>query len=269
MQPLQIALVLLSCFFTAELTAAMYSHSLSLMADAGHVFSDIAALGLTLLATWHAQHSRNKTVDQETTVSLSLSEILAAFVNGISLLGVALWIAMEAVGRMQSSQAEILGFPMLFAAMVGLGINGINALFLHSCSHHNLNLKSAFLHVLADIISSLGVMVAAVAVVWLHWTWADGLISLLVASLMMVFALPLLLQSLQLLWQNLRSQKVILEGLPLEKQNCFSLISLKGCEFKLPTFQDPCRCGTQHEPDEQRKQGEILLFPSLEQRIKS
>lgn len=248
-RPLQIALVLLSCFFMAELIAAVRSHSLSLLADAGHVLSDVAALSITGLATWWS--SRERRVSSETgdrpqpstdcldrclpasssdRQSLSRSELLAAFLNAISLVAIALWIAYQAIARFQSSTPEIDSLPMLLTSLVGFSVNCVNACFLHTCCHHNLNLKSAFLHVLADLCSSVGVLVAAIAVAWLHWNWVDGFISLLVSGVIILFALPLLLQSLRLL----QTQASLLPA-------------------------SPCNCT--------QKTGEQLLFPSLTEAI--
>ncbi|MEG4918729.1 MULTISPECIES: cation diffusion facilitator family transporter [unclassified Microcoleus] len=290
---LQTALVLLSSFFVAELIAALNSHSLSLLADAGHVFSDVAALAITLTATWYSSLKRkSKSVDCAIELSSGTilknrqdacstnsefdcgvgilparkklvlrsgsilknrqdacstnsefdcgvgilparGEIIAALINSISLVAIALWIAAESIGRLQSPTPEVEGLPMLITAIVGLSINSINACCLHSCCHGDLNLKSAFLHAVADIFSSVGVILAAIAVAWLHWNWADGLISLLVSASIILLTLPLLIESLQLL---------------LGKVSAIS------------ATQPPCDC--------EKLSAEKLLFPSLEELIK-
>jgi cobalt-zinc-cadmium efflux system protein len=122
---------------------------------------------------------------------------------------------------------------MLITAIVGLSINSINACCLHSCCHGDLNLKSAFLHAIADIFSSVGVILAAIAVAWLHWNWADGLISLLVSASIILLTLPLLIESIQM---------------------------LRGKVSAISATQQPCDC--------QKISAEKLLFPSLEQLIK-
>ncbi|MEG3835080.1 cation diffusion facilitator family transporter [Microcoleus sp. Z1_C3] len=256
---LQTALVLLSSFFVAELIAALNSHSLSLLADAGHVFSDVAALAITLTATWYSSlKNRSKSVDCAIELSSGTilknrqdacstnsefdcgvgilparGEIIAALINSISLVAIALWIAAESIGRLQSPTPEVEGLPMLITAIVGLSINSINACCLHSCCHGDLNLKSAFLHAVADIFSSVGVIIAAIAVAWLHWNWADGLISLLVSASIILLTLPLLIESIQLL---------------LGKVSAIS------------ANQQPCDC--------EKVSAEKLLFPSLEELIK-
>ncbi|MEA5468105.1 cation diffusion facilitator family transporter [Spirulina sp. 06S082] len=197
---LQFALLLLSCFFVAELLAATLSHSLSLVADAGHVFSDIAALGVTLTATWLTSRFEEKGVRSPTNCTPSKIEAIAALVNGLSLLGVAIWVGWEAILRLNSPHPEVQGLPMLLLAILGLIVNSINAMGLYRCSCGDLNLKSAFFHVIADVVSSFGVILAAIAVIWLHWFWADGVVSLLVCGAIALLALPLLVQSLQRLF---------------------------------------------------------------------
>lgn len=232
---LQTALILLSSFFVAELIAATNSHSLSLLADAGHVLSDVAALAITLTATWYSSLKRSKSVDCAIGRSgiPARPEIIAALVNSISLVAIALWIAAESIARLQSPTPEVEGLPMLITAIVGLSVNSINACCLHSCCHGDLNLKSAFLHAIADIFSSVGVILAAIAVAWLHWNWADGLISLLVSVSIILLTLPLLIESIQLLLGNVSA---------------------------ISPIQQPCDC--------EKVSAEKLLFPSLEELIK-
>lgn len=194
-QLLRIAMALLSSFFIIELGVGLWIHSLSLVADAGHLLSDIAALGLTLLASWIAQRARRSQLKWGN----YRVEFLAALINSLSLIILAIWVACEAILRLQSPTTEILSLPMLVTAVVGLGINGFNAFWLHECSHHDLNFKAAFLHVLSDLVSSVGVILASAAIFWLGWMWADGAISLLVSGLIIVSALPLVVQSMRML----------------------------------------------------------------------
>jgi cobalt-zinc-cadmium efflux system protein len=119
---------------------------------------------------------------------------------GWGLVAIAFWIGWEAIVRLQSPPVEILSLPMLATASVGLGVNTINIVLLHKDSHHDLNLRGAFLHVLADAASSVGVILAAIAVWTLHWLWADGVISLLVSGLIIISATSLIVQSLKMLF---------------------------------------------------------------------
>ncbi len=192
---LVIALVLICCFSLAELAVGLFSHSLALLADSGHMASDCFALILALLATWMAQR-RNSC---DTAPGNHWLEVLAALVNGVGLVVIALWVGWEAIERLQSPPVEILSLPMLATASIGFGVNSINIFLLHKDSHHDLNLRGAFLHVLADAASSVGVILAAIAVWALNWLWADGVISLLVSGLIIISAMPLIIQSLNAL----------------------------------------------------------------------
>lgn len=193
---LSIALALLAFFLVAEFGAAVWSHSLSLLADSGHMLSDVAALGLALLAAWLARQPAGA----QATFGHRRVEILAALVNGVSLLVIAVWIAWQAVGRFAAPE-PVLGLPMLIAAAVGLVVNGLSIQLLHPESHHDLNLRGAFLHMAADAASSVGVLLAALAVDCLNWQWADAAVSLLIACLTGLSAGPLVRESLTILME--------------------------------------------------------------------
>ena len=189
------ALVLICSFSLAELAVGLFSHSLALLADSGHLASDCFALILALFASWMAQKRRSKDLASGN----HWVEVLAALVNGLGLVAIALWIAWEAIVRLQSPPVEILSLPMLATASVGLGVNSINIFLLHKDSHHDLNLRGAFLHVLADAASSVGVILAAIAVWALNWLWADGVMTLFVSGLIILSAAPLIVQSIHAL----------------------------------------------------------------------
>ncbi|NJO39708.1 MAG: cation transporter [Cyanobacteria bacterium CRU_2_1] len=197
-RPLWIALILLISFAVAELGVGLFSHSLALVAESGHMLSDGLTLGLSLLATWIAQFPASN----QATFGYRRIEILAALANGSGLVIVATWIGWEAIVRLQAPPDEILSLPMLITAVIGLGINSLNAFLLHDESHHDLNLRGAFLHMVADAISSVGVIVAAIAVWTLHWNRADGAISLGVAIFIILGVIPLIRQSLDILLEK-------------------------------------------------------------------
>ncbi len=226
------ALILLSVFFGVEISAGILSHSLSLLADAEHILSDVAALGLALIAIW-----LSRSIPKVSGLRRYKPEVLAALVNGIGLACVAVWIVKEAVVRLQSPAPEILGLPMLLTALTGLAVNSINVFCLHGCSHQDLNIKGVFLHLLADLVSSVGTVLAAIAVIWLNWTWADGVISLIVAGLIGMFAAALVIQSINCLRGQVAD---------------FSHFS---CSCQLPECVD------------NRQRAEKLLFPTLQEMI--
>lgn len=198
MRLLWIALILTGCFSLAELVVSHRSHSLALLADSGHLLSDTLSLALALLATWIARFPASL----QAPFGYRRVEILAALANGLGLVTIALWVGWEAIARLQAPPTEILGLPMLITAVVGLAVNSLNAWFLHRDSHHDLNLRGAFLHMVADAISSLGVILAAIAVGQWHWLWADGAISSLVAGFIATGAIPLIQQSLNILLER-------------------------------------------------------------------
>lgn len=191
---LLITLAVLVIFLVAEWGVGLWSRSLSLQADAAHMFSDAAAVGLSLVTTWLAQ----KPAKGKATFGYNRVEILAALVNSLSLIFIAAFITWEAINRWQSSE-QILGLPMLGIAVLGLIMNLLNIALLHPHSHNDLNLRGALLHILSDTLSSVGVIVAALAVHLWNWLWADIAVSLLVAILTGLSALPLLQESLKIL----------------------------------------------------------------------
>lgn len=195
---LWIALLLIVGFAIAELSVGVFSHSLALVAESGHMLSDGLALGLALIATWIARFPASN----QATFGYRRIEILAALANGIGLTLVAIWIAWEAITRLHSPTDEILSLPMLITAAIGLGINSLNAVLLHADSHDDLNLRGAFLHMVADAISSIGVILAAIGVWAFGWNWADSAISFAVAAFVGLGAIPLIQQSLHILLEK-------------------------------------------------------------------
>lgn len=195
---LWIALLLIVGFAIAELSVGVFSHSLALVAESGHMLSDGLALGLALIATWIARFPASN----QATFGYRRIEILAALANGIGLTLVAIWIAWEAITRLHSPTDEILSLPMLVTAAIGLGINSLNAVLLHADSHDDLNLRGAFLHMVADAISSIGVILAAIGVWAFGWNWADSAISFAVAAFVGLGAIPLIRQSLHILLEK-------------------------------------------------------------------
>ncbi|HAG81316.1 MAG TPA: cation transporter [Cyanobacteria bacterium UBA12227] len=192
------ALILMGSFGLVELGAGLFSHSLALLADAGHMASASFALVLALLATWIARGRNSSGIAP----SNHWIEFVAALCNGVVLVAIASWVGWEAIERLQSPSVEILSLPMLATATVGFGVNSVNILLLHKDSHHDLNIRGAFLHVLADAASSIGVILGAIAVWALGWLWADGAISLFVAALIIISAVPLIIQSLKALLEK-------------------------------------------------------------------
>lgn len=199
---LLLVLVLTWGFALAELLTGYFSHSLGLVADSGHLMSDGLAIVLALLAAWLAQRSQGPEGEQHPV------ELLAALLNSLFLVAVALWIGWEALERLQAPGVEIYHWPMLIVATLGLGVNGMNIFLLHRDSSHDLNVRAVFLHLLGDAASSLGVLLAAIAISLFDWFWMDSVISLGIALLILGSSLPLVFQSFGLLLTSISELKI-------------------------------------------------------------
>ncbi|WP_170944081.1 cation diffusion facilitator family transporter [Leptolyngbya sp. BC1307] len=190
---LSIGLFLSGGFSFFEWTAGWWSHSLTLITDAGHMLSDCLALSLAIGAAWLAHLA----IQKQDSLGPQTAEIAAALANGIGLLVLAVWVVWEAVNRFHGEHPAVAGEVMLVTAIVGLGVNIIAASVLHDHSQHDFNVRGAFLHVLADTVSSAGVIVSAVLIWAFHWNWVDQIISLCIAVMLGIGSLPLIFDSLQ------------------------------------------------------------------------
>lgn len=194
---LGIALVLTAVYMVAEIVGGYLSNSLALLADAGHMFSDVAALGLSLAAVSWAQRPATR----ERTYGFHRAEIVAALVNGAALLVVAVLIAVEAWERM-STPESVDAKLMISIAAGGLAVNLVNLRILSGGRNENLNVKGAWLHVMADTLGSIGAVVAGVAILVFGWEWADPVASLLITLLVVYSAWGLLRETLDVLMQS-------------------------------------------------------------------
>lgn len=192
-------LVLTGSFVPVEIVGALWTGSLALAADAGHMLTDLGGLALALFATWIA--ARPPTPAK--TFGYYRVEILAALVNALVLLLVAGVILIEAYRRILAPPA-ILGGPMLAIAALGLGVNLFSTWLLHAGATESLNIRGAYLEVLADALASVGVLIAALVVIVTGWTLADPLTSAAIA----MFIVP---RTWRLLTQAVN---VLLEGTP-------------------------------------------------------
>ncbi|HUE76561.1 MAG TPA: cation diffusion facilitator family transporter [Longimicrobiales bacterium] len=195
-----IVLGLTGTFMVVELVGGLISNSLALLADAAHMFADVGAIGLSLFAIWFAQRPAT---DEKTYGYLRL-EILAALLNGATLIILSGFIIAEAVERFREP-AEIRGGLMLGVATGGLIVNIIAALMLHRSAGENLNVRGAYLHVLGDLLGSVGAIVAAGIILTTGWTTADPLISIFVAALILVSSWKLIRESVDILLEAVPS----------------------------------------------------------------
>lgn len=196
---LWIALILTTSFMVAEVIGGVLTGSLALISDAAHMFTDTAALAISLAAIQISKRS----ADAKRTFGYHRFEILAAAFNALLLFGVAIYILYEAWRRMSEPQA-VNSVPMLVIASLGLVVNLISMKLLSSGKNASLNVKGAYLEVWSDMLGSLGVIVGAVVIWFTGWAWVDSVIAVAIG----LWVLPRT-------WTLLReSMNVLLEGVP-------------------------------------------------------
>jgi len=194
-----IALVLTGTFMVVEVIGGILSGSLALLADAGHMLSDTIALGLAAVAFSVSKRPG----DKKLTYGYQRFQILAAFVNGLSLLAIVGWILFEAVQRF-ITPSDVMGETMLVVASAGLVVNIIAFAVLHSGDKENLNIRGAALHVAGDLLGSVAAIIAAIVIIYSGWMAIDPILSIAVAMLILKSAWSLVR----------RSAHVLLEGAP-------------------------------------------------------
>ena len=166
----------------AEIVGGILSGSLALLADAGHMATDAAAIGLALLAMWIAERAASA----ERTFGFYRTEILAALLNAAALWIIVAWICFEAYHRFLQEGSHVDGWPVFFVGLGGLAVNVAAAFILHRSSEHSLNAEGAFQHVLADLLGSVGVVVSSLLIIFLGWHVADPIISVVIGLLILV-----------------------------------------------------------------------------------
>jgi len=192
-----IVLTLTAIVFLVEFLGGLWTKSLALLSDAGHMLSDFASLGLALFALW----ASSKPAHAKKTFGYYRAEVLAAFINGAALVVIALLIFHEAYERMQVS-VNVKSIPLVVIASAGLMINLIGAYILSRGGKENINIRGAFIHVLGDALGSLGA-IAAGLVIWLKgWLWFDPLVSFFTGGIIIYSAWRLLWDTVHILMQG-------------------------------------------------------------------
>jgi cobalt-zinc-cadmium efflux system protein len=194
---LTIVLALTATFTVAEVIGGLLTGSLALLADAGHMLSDNVSLALALFAAWLA--TRPATPNRS--FGYNRAEILAALINGATLVAVSVWIFFEAYHRFRDPP-EILGGWMLLVAALGLVVNVAGALVLSRSGGESLNVEGALRHVLADLLGSVGAISAAAIILLTGWRYADPLVSVLIALLILASSWKLLRESTSILLEQ-------------------------------------------------------------------
>ena len=195
----QIALILTGAFMIVEVIGGILSGSLALLADAGHMLTDTMALALAAFAF----RVSSRPADSRRSYGYQRFQILAAFVNGLSLLLIVGWILFEAVRRLMDPP-EVMGPMMLMVAGVGLLVNIFAFIVLHGGDRENLNIRGAALHVVGDLLGSIAAIAAAIVIIYTAWMPIDPILSMLVALLILRSAWHLVK----------RSAHILLEGAP-------------------------------------------------------
>ena len=194
-----VAAALTGAFMGAEVVGGLVSGSLALLADAGHMLTDFASLVLA----WLAFRLARRPSDWRRTYGFDRFSVLAAFVNGLSLFAIAIWICVEAWHRLGEG-GEVLGGLMLWVAVAGLAVNLASFWVLSRVEGDNLNVRAAALHVLGDLLGSVAAIAAALVILRTGWTPIDPILSVLVALLILRSA-----------WAVVReSGHILLEGAP-------------------------------------------------------
>ena len=184
-------------FLIAEVVGGILSNSLALLADAGHMLADVAALALSLFVAWFSRQP----YEPRRTYGYLRWEILAAFINGATLLLLSAWIAIEAVFRLRHPEPVESGL-MLAVAVAGILANIGAASILHPASESSLNLRGAYLHVVGDLLGSVATVIAALLVRYTGWLAADPIASILMTLLIVRGAWRLVRESVDVLLES-------------------------------------------------------------------
>ena len=193
------SLVATSAFVLVELFAGVRAHSLALISDAGHNFTD----ALALLLAWFGFYLQSKPADETKTYGYHRASVLSAFVNALTLVVLSAWILYESVLRLRAPE-PVNETVMMAVAGLGLAMNGSIVLALRAASRNDINIRSAFVHMLGDALGSIAIVLGAVAIRYTGWVRVDPILSILIALLIVWTAWDIIRESLN----------ILLEGLP-------------------------------------------------------
>ena len=198
---LWLVLLLTLSFMGAEVAAGLFTGSLALLADAGHMFSDAAGLGLALIAVWFS----GRPPSLARSFGYYRTEILASMANAAMLIAISLWVLYSAAVRLWQP-TEVLTGPMIWVALAGLVVNGLCVKVLHGSADHSLNMKGAYLEVVSDMIGSAGVLVAAFIIKFTGWFWVDAVVSAGIGLMILPRTWQLLSESVNVLMEGTPSR---------------------------------------------------------------
>lgn len=193
----KLAVLVTFVVFLGEVIGGIWSGSLALLSDAAHVLSDV----LSLLLSWLAIYLSTRPATASRTYGYHRAEVFAAFINGVSLIGISGWIFYEAYHRyIEPQPIKVSG--MLIVACLGFVANLIILWQLHGESHGNLNVRSAVLHVIGDTLSSVGVVIGGAIIYWTGWYPADALLSFLIGGIILFSAVNVTKDAVHILLEN-------------------------------------------------------------------
>lgn len=195
---LKLSFLIITLYMIIEVIGGIFTNSLALLSDAGHMLSDATALGLSYLAMTFGERKAT----EYKTFGFKRFEVLAAFINGLTLIGISVYIFWEAYRRF-SETPEVMSSGMLTIAIIGLLVNILAAyILMRGDTSGNLNMKSAFLHVIGDLLGSVGAISAALMIMFFGWDLADPIASILVAVLIIISAYRVTRDSIHILMEG-------------------------------------------------------------------
>ncbi|WLR59214.1 cation diffusion facilitator family transporter [Guptibacillus hwajinpoensis] len=233
---LLISFILIFTFMILEVVGGIITNSLALLSDAGHMLSDAVALGMSLLAFKLGE----KKSDTEKTYGYKRFEILAAFLNGIALIAISFYILWESINRF-IDPPDVASTGMLVIAAIGLIVNILVAwILMKGDTSENLNLRSAFLHVLGDLLGSIGAIIAALLIMFIGWNYADPIASAIVAILVLISGIRVTKDSFHVLMEgtpsNIDLQKVKEALVEIEGVNSIHDLHIWNITSDFPSF---------------------------------
>lgn len=194
---LRTVLIFSSIYLLAEVVGGILTKSLALLADAGHMLTDVGGLALALFAIWFGQ----KKADATHTYGFYRTEILASIVNCLVLFGISFYVLFEAYQRFKNPP-EVQSGPMMVVAIIGLAVNIAGMLVLRKSSGESLNMKGAYFEVLSDMLTSIAVIVAGIIMLTTGWWYADPILSALIGLLILPRTYKLLMEGVNVLMES-------------------------------------------------------------------
>ncbi|MBJ7290736.1 cation diffusion facilitator family transporter [Williamsia sp.] len=196
--PMVVGMAIIGTFFVVEVVAGVLANSLALLADAGHMLTDVLAMAMGLIALLLARHGSS---EGEKTFGWHRAEVFTAVANAVLLICVAVFVLYEAVERL-GTDPQVPGLTLIVVALVGLAANLVVMLLLRSDSEKSIAVRGAYMEVLADAVGSVGVLVAGIIALTTGWGYADIVVAVLIALWVAPRAIRLALDALRILSQR-------------------------------------------------------------------